>query len=227
MRVFEDGDMLAHRIGMNCLLAVVAAMALALAGGGGAAAADGDKKPGRERELARRVQQLQQEKGELSGKLKELGDKSEELNQAIDRARRDAAKALRELAASKKESAERAAELAAKAEAFATERKDLKRRLEETTTRLAQRENEKRKLEEVAAVQVEAMGRQGLLIESCRSDNAKLYQYGDELLQKLKSEGRRSRYSLTGLGEVDSFNVYQDYRDKLDKLRIEPPRAPQ
>jgi chromosome segregation ATPase len=216
--------MAARNTGLYCVLAALAALSLAAADWSAAADA-GDKKSGRERELARRVQQLQQEKGELSGKLKELGEQGDAMNQAAERAKRDAARLSRDLAAAKKEGAESAAELAAKVEAFELEKKELKRRLDETAARLAQRDGEKSRLEQVAAAQLETMGRQGKLIESCRGDNANLYQYGDELLQKLKREGGHSRFSLLGRNEVNAFNAYQEYRDKLDKLRLEPPRA--
>jgi chromosome segregation ATPase len=212
--------------GMRCALALLAAVLLSAADGSVAADA-GDKKSGRERELARRVQLLQQEKGELAAKLKDLGDKGEELNQAAERAKRDAARASRDLAAAKQEGAAVAAELAVKAEAFETEKKDLRRRLEETAARLALRENEQRRLAETAALQLESMGRQGKLIESCRSENAKLYDYGAELLQQFRREAAGSGYALIGLGGVEAFNAYQDYRDKLDRLRIEAPRPAQ
>lgn len=219
--------MKARTVGGACTMAAL--LIAGMAAGGAACAADTDKKAAaRDREQARRAQKLQQENAELKAKVKELGDKGDEASQALDRAKREAAGVTRELARTRKEAedsaAARQAEFAAKAEALENEKRELKGKLDETAARLAQRDREKRQLEEVAATQVGTMGRQAGLIQSCRSDNAQLHGYAIELLQKFRAEGERSLIPVFGLREVETFNVYQEYRDKLDKLIPDSPK---
>jgi chromosome segregation ATPase len=205
-----------RKTGMNGLIAAVAT-AFLLAGACAAAAEDGKKSAGKERELARRVLRLQQENSNLTGQLKALGEKSEQMTQSNNHATRD-------LAASKKENEQLRTELAAKAE-LATkvegELNDLKQKFGEISNQLAQRDLQKRQIEETAALQVQALGRQSQLIETCRTGNAGLYKLSLELLQKLKSEGERDAEPMIGLRTVESFDEYQGYRDKLDKLKVD------
>jgi chromosome segregation ATPase len=201
--------------GMNGFLALLTVLSL-VAGSASAFAQSDNKKGGKDREMARRVQQLQKEKGELSNKLKGLEDKTEELTKAADSAAQEAASKSQALSGLKKQSTARITSLE-------TELTEVKRKLDETSTQLARRESEKRLLEGVAAEQVDVMGRQGKLIEICHNDNAKLYQYGKELLQKYKNDGDSS-FNPIDLGKVDSFNIYQESLDKIDKLKIASPQ---
>jgi chromosome segregation ATPase len=227
MRGSDRVPVKARTFGRTC--AMGALVFAGLVAGGLASAADTDKKAAaRDREQARRAQKMQQENAELKAKVKELGDKGEEASQALERAKREAAGVARELARTRKEGEEgaaaRQAEYAAKAEAQENEKRELKGRLDETAARLAQCDREKRQLEDVVAAQVDTMGRQAGLIQSCRRDNAQLHGYATDLLQKFRAEGERSLIPVLGLREVETFNVYQEYRDKLDKLIPDSPR---
>jgi septal ring factor EnvC (AmiA/AmiB activator) len=193
---------------------------------GTAGAADDKRAAGREREMARRLQQLQQQNGDLNAKLndaqaklKELGDKSEDQAKSLARAKRDIAKTAADLSAAKQESAD----LGAKLDAERTQKGGVQHELDDTRAALAQRDKEKRWLEDVAAAQVQTLGRQAGMIESCRAESGRLYQFGADLLQKFKDVAASRADLFTGLGKVDSFNVYQDYRDQLERLK---PGAP-
>jgi chromosome segregation ATPase len=181
-----------------------------------------DNKASKDKEMARRVQMLQQEKTALGAKLKEADSKTEELNKAVEQSKRGADRSARELAAARRSHAE----LAARLEKLEEEHKALQARFDETSTVLARRENEKRMLEGVAAEQVAVMGRQSRLIDTYRGNNTQLHRYGIELLDKLRVETKGLSDSLFGLAQVDRYNFDQDYRDKLNRLRlVEPEQA--
>lgn len=181
------------------------------------AAAD-DKKAGKDREMARRLQVLQQEKTELGAKLKEMSDKSEELAKAAEQGKREADGKARELAAERRSRTE----LAAKLEKAEEDLRALKARHEETLATLARRENEKRALERVGAEHAVIIGRQARLVDAYRDRSNQLHGQAMELLEKLRVAEKRQADPFIGLAEVEAFNAYQDYRDKLDRLRVEP-----
>ncbi|HTY03061.1 MAG TPA: hypothetical protein VMC81_04950 [Rhodocyclaceae bacterium] len=191
---------------------VAAALTLVLAADAGAQ----DKKIGQEKELARRVQLLQQEKSDLGGKLQEARTKAEELSKAVEENKRGAEKTARELSSARRSRAE----LTARVEKLEGEQRDLQARLDDTARQLATRENEKRMLEGVANEQVEVIGRQSRLIESYRSANTQLQQVAGEVLDKLRKATDGKADPVLGLAKVDGYNLDQSYRERLDKLRV-------
>lgn len=193
-------------------------------------AADGDKRAaGRERELARKLQlqqqeksKLEQEKGELAEQLKQASSKAEGLTQAEARARREAGAASRELGAARKENAA----LGDKLKTAETELAETKRKLDETAQTLKQRDADKQRLERTGAEQVQAIARQSRLIETCEDRNAKLQSVGNELLQKIRGD-RGAVSPVSGLSEIETFNLWQEYRDKIDAQKLDLPKPVQ
>lgn len=66
-------------------------------------------------------------------------------------------------------------------------------------------------------------------IAECAAKNDRLVRLGAELLEKYRSktvaEVLRQRDPVLGLGDVQMFNLVQDYRDKTDAERYAPPPA--
>jgi chromosome segregation ATPase len=173
------------------------------------------------REAARRLQLLQQEKGQLGAKLKAATDKAEAMSKTAEENKRDAERTSRELKSSKRAHAE----LAARLEKLEEEQRVLQAKFDETSTALDQRNKEKQALEEVKAEQLTVLGRQSRLITTCRDSNAKLFGLGSDLLDRLRTETKRNSDPLFGLGEVDGYNFEQDSRENLNKFRLAEPEA--
>ena len=95
-----------------------------------------------------------------------------------------------------------------------------------SSTVRGRRENEKRQLENIAAEQVAVLGRQSRLIDTCRSNNIQLHRFGMELLDKLHVETAHNSEPLLGFAQVDSYNLDQEFREKLDRLRLVEPEQP-
>jgi chromosome segregation ATPase len=197
-----------RRLRATAFLLVVASLVLTLP----ADAAD-DKKGGRDKEMARRVQQLQQEKSEMNAKLKAVSDKAEELSKTVEASKKD----KRELAVSRKSNTE----LKARIEMLEEEHRVLQASFDETSAARTQLDGEKRNLERVAAEQLAVMGRQSRMIDTCRASNVELEQMGSDLLARLRVATKRSTDPVFGLAEVDGFNFDQEYRDKLNRLRFD------
>lgn len=183
--------------------------------------AEPEKRSSRERELAYKLQQLQQEKlkadrekAEASGKLKEAADKAAELEREQEQIKRSAASASRGLSAARKENEDLSVKLKA-AEARIAE---MSTQLENAAVALKQREAQQRKLESVSATQVETIGRQAKMIDVCVDKNQKLQNYSAELMRKFKDGGSK-------LGTIETFDVAQDYRDKVEAEKIAPARV--
>jgi len=183
-------------------------------------ASGADDKKSKDREMARRVQALQQEKAEIAAKLKEADSKTADLSKTVEDTKRGAERSAREAAATKKA----LAEATARADKLVEELKALQARFDETSLALGRREKEKRMLEDVAAEQVAVMGRQSRLIDTCRAGNGELYRIGAELLGQLHSERNRYSMPLLGFSLVDEYNADQEIRDKLDRNRMVDPQ---
>lgn len=197
--------------------AAAAGFALLLLAGNAMAAPE--KKGGRERELVYRLQQMQQEKakleqekGELAAKVQELADQAKQHAGAQDKARR-------ELAAARKENGDLSGRLKA-AEAGG---KELGSRLDATGATLAEREREKAALEGVVKEQLQTIARQSQSLEACNGKNARLQDYGAELLKLLRKDALEGGEPVLGLGRVDAFDAYQEYQDKLNAQRTDGP----
>lgn len=198
---------------------VVAAAGLVLLVQGGTVAAAPEKKGGRERELAYRLQQMQQEKGKLEQEKAELTAKVGELSEQAKQFAAVEARAKRDLAAARKESGDLSGRLKA-AEASGS---DLSGKLDATSAKLAEREREKATLEGVVKEQLQTIARQSQSLEVCNAKNARLQEYGGELLKQLKKEALEGGDPLLGLGRIGAFDAYQEYQDKLDAQRTDAP----
>lgn len=201
----------------KALLALACLAAIAIQGT--ALAADADKKGGKEREMARRMQQLQQEKSKLEQEKNELGSKATELEEKVKAANQAEGRARGEIGALRR----KGTELEERLKATAAKSDGLARQLEETTVALRHREREKSQLETIAGTQIEIMARQARSLDACSARNAKLYQYGSELVGRFRTRAASAGDPLTGLGRVEAFDEYQAYRDKLDAEKTEAP----
>jgi chromosome segregation ATPase len=215
MRASEEVAMHRSFAAWRCIIVLIAVPFLAT----GVHAAD--KKSSKERELAQRVQQLQQEKSRLDQEKGELNTKVTELTEQSKKQTQQETKVKRDLAAARKESADLDVKLKA-AEANAAE---LGKRLEEALVRIANREKEKAMLESISNEQVSVIGRQSRSIEACQAKNSKLYDDSMALLQRFKkTEVAEGGDPIFGLSRVKAFDTYQEFRDKFDAQRIDPPR---
>ena len=102
-------------------------------------------------------------------------------------------------------------------EALSVKLADTEKLRTETAVKLADTENERRRLE--------ALGeRQQQTIETCRDRNAKLYTYGNELIEQYRRKSCEDALlqsePVTGLKRVEVENLMEDYRDKLDGERL-------
>ena len=193
-----------------------------------------DKKS-REREALRRMQQqLSQVKGQVGtleqekAKLVEDLDKVQASSKAVES---EAARLQGEVKASKRQQISATKELTLLKEKLATTEQRLsetQKTLAETTTKLAettrtlqQTDTEKRSLE---AVKVRNEGD----LTSCERKNVALYQVGRSLMDRFekKSCGEilAQKDPFTGLKGVETENLLEEYRDKLDEQKwIKPP----
>jgi septal ring factor EnvC (AmiA/AmiB activator) len=207
----------------------MATFALLMCTAGVATHADAsDKRASREREALRRVQQqlsqvqgdmatLEQEKATLTADL----DKAAASSKAVEG---KAARLQRELGASKQQIASLTRELTLAKEALATTAQHLsetKTALTETSRTLQQTEAEKRNLEAIKA-------RNALDIAACERKNGALYELGRSLMDRFEhktcGETLAEKEPFTGLKKVETENLLEEYRDKLDDQKlIKPP----
>jgi chromosome segregation ATPase len=68
------------------------------------------------------------------------------------------------------------------------------------------------------------------LVADCTSKNGKLLHLNAELLKRYRDKSVtdviKQRDPVLGMGDVEMFNIVQDYRDKADAERFTPPAAP-
>jgi chromosome segregation ATPase len=68
------------------------------------------------------------------------------------------------------------------------------------------------------------------LVADCTSKNGKLLHLNVELLNRYRNKSVtdviKQREPVLGMGDVEMFNMVQDYRDKADAERFTPPAAP-
>ena len=68
------------------------------------------------------------------------------------------------------------------------------------------------------------------LVAECTSKNGKLLHLNVELLNRYRNKSVtdviKQREPVLGMGDVEMFNMVQDYRDKADAERFTPPAAP-
>lgn len=193
-----------------------------------------DKK-NREREALRRMQQqLSQVKGQLGTLEQEKAKLVEDLDkvQASSKAAEsEAARLQGEVKASKRQQISVARELTLVKEKLATTEQRLSEtqqtltettaKLTETTRALQQSDAEKRNLE---TVRVRNEGD----LASCERKNVALYQVGRSLMDRFEhktcGEILAQKDPFTGLKRVETENLLEEYRDKLDEQKwIRPP----
>jgi chromosome segregation ATPase len=187
-----------------------------------------DKKASREREALRRVQQqLSQVRGQLSVLEQEKARLSEDLDNAegsSKAAENKAARLQREVSAGKRQQASLVNELAKAREELVTVNRDLaetRTNLAETTRTLQQTEAEKRDLEAVKVRNEREMA-------SCERKNLALYELGRSLMDRFEhktcAETLAQKEPFTGLKQVETENLLEEYRDKLDSQKhVKPP----
>lgn len=212
-------------------LALAVGFALALSAAAPAQAQQ--KRDDRQAEAARRMQQqlqkAQQELAAMRGEKEALEKKLKDQSAELEQQREELPKAQ----------AEAGAERRAK-NALRTELDALKAQLAERDKALAEA---KARGEELAGKERTALGviaerdrsvkayqadlaRQNREIVACEAKNAKLYELNVELLDRYRGvtvgDVLARRDPLTGIGNVEVFNVVQEYRDKLEAQRIAP-----
>ena len=194
-----------------------------------------DKKSSREREALRRVQQqLSQVQGQVGALEQEKAKLTEDLSkvQASSKAVESEASRLQgEVKASKRQQLSATKELTLVKEELATAGQRLTEtqktlaettnKLAETTRALQQSDSEKRSLE---AVKV----RNESDLSSCERKNVALYQLGRSLMARFENktcgEILAQKDPFTGLKQVETENLLEEYRDKLDDQKwIKPP----
>ena len=194
-----------------------------------------DKTANRERAALRRVQQqlsqtqgqigtLEQEKTQLAEDLdkaqkssKEMEGKTAGLQHALGEGKRQQTVLGKELAATK-------AELSTTKQLLAEAQKSLSAtgsKLTETTQTLQKTDTEKRTLETIKT-------RNERDIASCEQKNVALYQVGRSLMDRFEkktcAETLAQKEPFTGIKRVETENLLEEYRDKLDEQKlIKPP----
>ena len=194
-----------------------------------------DKTANRERAALRRVQQqlsqtqgqvgtLELEKTKLAEDLekaqkssKDMEGKTVGLQRALGEGKRQQTVLAKELAATK-------AELGTTQQLLAEAQKSLSEtgsKLTETTQTLQKTDTEKRTLETIKA-------RNERDIASCEQKNLALYQVGRSLIDRFEkktcAETLTQKEPFTGIKRVETENLLEEYRDKLDEQKlIKPP----
>jgi chromosome segregation ATPase len=202
------------------------AMLLCLAGASFHAEAS-DQKASREREALRRVQQqLAQAQGQIAALEQEKAKLTEDLekSQAASKAAEGQSASLqREVKAGKQQQSSQANELAqVKSELSTTAQQlaDTRKNLDEATRSLNQATSDKTNLEAIKS-------RNEREISSCESKNLALYELGRTLMERFekKSCGEILAQSdpFTGIKKVETENLLEEYRDKLDDQKIIKP----
>lgn len=191
------------------------------------AQAQEDKKASREREMLRRAQQalrqseeqnaaLQNEKAALEQKLAVASAKAEKLaaaEQQAQAAQKHASGLMVELAQARQAGMELGKKLADANAKFA----QLSQEHTDALHNLSSRDSQL-KLQQSTLTQVRAE------VAACEGKNLKLYEYGDELMQRYRDKGvfdsLRQAEPLTGLKQAQIDNLLGEYRDKLDAQRV-------
>jgi predicted nucleic acid-binding Zn-ribbon protein len=183
-----------------------------------------DKKASRERAALRRVQQqLSQVQGQISALEQEKAKLAEDLDKAQESSvtMNSKAKQLqRELDAGKQRQTSLGDELAHAREELAAATRNLaetRNTLAETTRTLQQTESEKRDLQAIKAFKERE-------ISSCEGKNVALYELGRSLMERFEhkscGEALIQNEPFTGLKKVETENLLEEYRDKLDEQRL-------
>lgn len=219
-------DYLSLRIAPLRLGALSLALLLCMAGVTPHADAS-DKKASREREALRRVQQqLSQVQGDLAAAEQEKTRLAADLEKAQASSKAEEGKTARlqqGLGTSKQQLASVSNELARTKEELTTMAQQLsetRKTLAETTQILQQTEAEKRRLETVKVSNEHA-------IAACEHKNLALYEVGRSLMDRFEhktcGEILAEKEPFTGIRKVETENLMEEYRDKLDDQKLVKP----
>lgn len=156
--------------------------------------------------------QLAQQKTETESQLKEAQGKASDAERQANAASHRNARLNKELEASKAE--KEALAIASKADHAALEGK-----LAETERKLAEQRLERQQLEV-------ALARQKTALSGCSERNARMYEIGNELLDKYEQKGCLSSVlqgePFTGLKRAQIEKMVEEDREKLDKDQLLP-----
>jgi chromosome segregation ATPase len=220
--VAMGGDTMSPRLGLLSL-----ALLVCLSGFSFHAEAS-DKKAGREREALRRVQQqLVQAQGQIATLEQEKARLTEDLEKsqsALKVAEGQAVGLQREVKAGKQQQSSQSKELAlvkAESSTITQQLADTRRRLDEATQALKQATTDKNSLEAIKS-------RNEREISACESKNLALYGIGRSLMERFENKtcGETLAQSdpFSGIKKVETENLLEEYRDKLDDQKlIKPP----
>lgn len=161
------------------------------------------------RKLEHDKAQLEREKGEAEARVKETEAKAEE---AAKHANARNAALSRQLKAAEEETA------------------SLKTALDETSRKLAEQSEARRKAEAEDSRLGGALAVQEKATSACEAKNAELYRYGQEMSARYENkdaiDALLQAEPFTGLKRVEVENLLEEYRDKLDAQKIEPKALP-
>lgn len=205
----------------------IAAMAMALGSTSLVAMAqsgDDAKKAARRAQL--QMQQLQQKAQEAeAAKAKVEGDKSaldkqlREQTQQVARLKGALPKALESLKASEAARAELATTVAALEKQLAEQKATHEAALAVAQRSTKQRDEQQAQLQRQHDAQLAQVG-------ECTAKNERLVRMSAELLDRYRnksvSDVMKQRDPVLGLGDVQMFNLVQEYRDKADAERFSP-----
>lgn len=207
----------------------------------GAGAQTEDRKAAREREQVRRLQsQVQKVEGEKAGLQQQVTDLQKQ-KEDLDRKVKGNAALQRQLAETKRRELVRDKELAdvrellAKTQAVLEEEKrrasELDHQLRESKTEARGLGSELKDARNQNEQQREVLARQAKAIVESNDKNMKLYSLNVELLDRYKKKGvwdaMLQQEPVTGLKDVRMQALVQEYRDKLDQLKVDKPELAQ
>jgi chromosome segregation ATPase len=211
---------------MTALACVIAAFLAA-----GAPARADDKQAAREREMLRRLQRdnqgLARDKRQLEQEKDELTSKNETITKNLKRSESLARSRRAELERAAKEKAE----LSAKLEELDKRYQDLTAKHQATEESLRVSEALVKRFDAQLGEQREIIGRQAQAAQALEDKNSKLYQVAAELLERYRRVGVADVLlkgePFTGIKQVETENVFNEYREKLDAQRSDSGRKPQ
>jgi len=195
----------------------------------------------REREAVRRAQSALQKAEQEKAKLLEDKASLEKENAELAKKVKASTAAQRGLAAARKKTSEQALlieELQRQLDAAKARLTQSNSNAEALSKRLAAAEEQGRQLEDrlrasdqQVAQQREIIGRQAQNALACNDNNAKLYAVSQELMARYQRKGVwdaiLQREPVTGLKQVQIDNILQDYKDKIDALKLAEPELKQ
>lgn len=157
---------------------------------------------------------VEQEKAALGQELEALKKKSGEIESSVAHANRSRAAAEKQVEALKQDKSV----LTGKVEQLEKQLGESQQNLRETRQNLQQETSHKQRLEQT-------LGVRGKELASCETKNKMLYQYQVEMINRAQSRGTfdalLEHEPFTQLKRVEIENILEEYRDKIDKERVD------